>query len=193
MTFMRNVEAAHCPHCCRLIASHLSRCFQSTHCHLKHPFQTSPCVPQGRQQLEAKFYLKCQPIQHHRSSLLNEVEPINSFPCGGECFWRLLRISPIVQAWAKSTEIRNENLFEPRLRKQKAIASDDFGQRFWNKSLSHANLSQFSLYSQFFLGQINDFGGTVEIWWEFPLDFKGRGLGTGCVKLNPLWPRQGVY
>ena len=30
-------------------------------------------------------------------------------------------------------------------------------------------MSHFSLYSQFFLGQTNGFGGTVEIWIEFKI------------------------
>ena len=51
-------------------------------------------------------------------------EQINSFPFA-ECFWRLLRISPIVRTGAKSTKIRNENLLiSTALSRLRKLSSD---------------------------------------------------------------------
>ena len=89
------------PDCCKL---------RSSSEELLQPLLRTACGPQHllqAQHLEAKFDQRLQKV--NKFSLSSKKEQINSFPCG-ECFWRLLRISPIVQAGGKSTKIRNENL-----------------------------------------------------------------------------------
>ena len=128
-------------HGCRLIARHFGQWFQSTHCDLEHPRQTSPllssntslrtaCVPQRQQQLEAKFDSKCQQILaaqivtlEGRNRLivslwwvfLETVENIPHCPSWCEIHWN--------PKW----ESFDFHRVEPRLRKQRPIASDDLG------------------------------------------------------------------